>query len=159
DGAAITEGREDGGAERRLRQRRAGSLRRGPDGRPLPRRLDAATADPHVRHRRVRPRASDQDPMRRPLALALAAPPPLAPAAPAHVTVIPAAARPGTTETLKFRVLNERDNAKTVRIDIFVPGGLKATASDRPGWTRVDKPGEFDWAAKTPSDAIGGASA
>jgi uncharacterized protein YcnI len=97
--------------------------------------------------------------MRRHLAFALALFFACSATASAHVTVIPAAARPGQTETIRFRVLNERDSAKTVRIDIFMPSGLKATASDRAGWTRVDKPGEFDWTAKTPGDAIGGAGA
>jgi periplasmic copper chaperone A len=83
----------------------------------------------------------------------------LAPAASAHVTVIPAAARPGQTETLSFRVLNERANARTVRVMILVPGGLNAAASDRPGWTRVDRPGIFDWRAKDAGAAISGAGA
>jgi uncharacterized protein YcnI len=95
----------------------------------------------------------------KPIALALALLFAFAATASAHVTVIPAAARPGQTETIRFRVLNERDAAKTVRIDVFMPSGLKATASDRAGWTRVDKPGEFDWSARTAGDAIGGASA
>jgi uncharacterized protein YcnI len=83
----------------------------------------------------------------------------LASSASAHVTVIPSAARPGETVTLNFRVLNERSNARTVGIDIFVPPGLHATAADRRGWTRTDKPGEFDWTADDQSAAIGGASA
>ena len=81
----------------------------------------------------------------------------VAPAASAHVTVLPASARPGQTPVLHFRVLNERGDARTVEIDIFVPRGLHATASDRRGWTRVDKPGEFDWVAR--DSGIGGADA
>jgi periplasmic copper chaperone A len=83
----------------------------------------------------------------------------LAPAASAHVTVVPAAARPGQTQTLHFRVLNERDDARTVRVTIFVPSGLHATASDRLGWTRVDEPGRFDWTAKDATTAISGSGA
>jgi uncharacterized protein YcnI len=77
----------------------------------------------------------------------------------AHVTVIPGSARPGQTLTLNFRVLNERSDARTVGIDIFVPRGVRAQASDRRGWTRTDKPGEFDWAADDESASIGGSSA
>lgn len=80
-------------------------------------------------------------------------------AASAHVTVIPSSARPGETVTLNFRVLNERSDARTVGIAIFVPPGVQAQASDRRGWTRTDKPGEFDWAADDESAAIGGSSA
>jgi uncharacterized protein YcnI len=83
----------------------------------------------------------------------------LASAASAHVTVIPPAARPGETVTLNFRVLNERSDARTVGIEIFVPRGLHATASNRRGWKRADKPGEFDWTAEDRSASIGGASA
>jgi uncharacterized protein YcnI len=81
----------------------------------------------------------------------------LAPAASAHVTVLPATARPGQTPALHFRVLNERSNARTVEIDIFVPRGLRATPSDRRGWKLVTKPGEFDWVAR--DSGIGGADA
>ena len=83
----------------------------------------------------------------------------LVPAADAHVTILPAVARPGQTVTLSFRVLNERSDARTVGIDIFVPAGLHATASDRRGWTRVDRPREFSWTAGDASAAIGGAGA
>jgi uncharacterized protein YcnI len=83
----------------------------------------------------------------------------LAPAASAHVTVIPASARPGQTLSLHFRVLNERADARTVGIDIFVPRGVNATASGRRGWRLVRKPGEFDWTAGDASAAIGGSGA
>jgi uncharacterized protein YcnI len=83
----------------------------------------------------------------------------LAPAADAHVTVMPATARPGQTVTLNFRVLNERSDARTVGIDIFVPPGLHATASDRRGWRRADRPREFSWTATGSGAAIGGSSA
>jgi uncharacterized protein YcnI len=81
----------------------------------------------------------------------------LTPAASAHVTVLPASSRPGQTPALHFRVLNERSDARTVEIDIFVPRGLHATASDRRGWKLVEKPGEFDWVAR--DSGIGGADA
>jgi periplasmic copper chaperone A len=81
----------------------------------------------------------------------------LAPVASAHVTILPASARPGQTPALHFRVLNERSDARTVEIDIFVPRGLHATASQRRGWRLVEKPGEFDWVAR--DSGIGGADA
>jgi uncharacterized protein YcnI len=83
----------------------------------------------------------------------------LAPAADAHVTITPATARPGQTVTLSFQVLNERSDARTVGIDIFVPPGLHATGSDRAGWTRADRPREFSWTADSAGAAIGGSSA
>jgi uncharacterized protein YcnI len=81
----------------------------------------------------------------------------LAPAASAHVTVLPGSARPGQTPALHFRVLNERSDARTVEIDIFVPRGLPATPSARRGWKLVTKPGEFDRVAR--DSGIGGADA
>ena len=53
-------------------------------------------------------------------------------AASAHVTVIPSSARPGETKTLAFRVLNEKSDATTVEVDLFIPAGLTAHAADRP---------------------------
>jgi uncharacterized protein YcnI len=82
-----------------------------------------------------------------------------APCASAHVTVVPGAARPGQTVTLHFRVLNERSDARTVGIDIFLPAGLRATASARRGWKRVAKPRELSWVAAGTGASIGGSSA
>jgi uncharacterized protein YcnI len=82
--------------------------------------------------------------------LAMAAP------ASAHVTVLPGTARPGETRTLTFRVLNERDGARTVGVDVFLPAGLAAKGAARPGWRRLDKSGEIDWTADAAGAAIGG---
>ncbi len=80
----------------------------------------------------------------------------LAALADAHVTVIPSAARPGETRTLTFRVLNERSDATTVGIDLFIPAGVTAKAADRRGWTKVDKGSQVTWTADAPADAISG---
>jgi uncharacterized protein YcnI len=74
----------------------------------------------------------------------------------AHVTVIPSAARPGETKTLTFRVLNERSDATTVEVELFIPTGVTAQAADRRGWTKVDSGTQVTWKANGPSDAIGG---
>jgi uncharacterized protein YcnI len=77
-------------------------------------------------------------------------------AASAHVTVIPSAARPGETRTLTFRVLNERSDATTVEVELFLPAGVTANAAGRRGWTKVDAGRRVTWTANGPSDAIGG---
>jgi uncharacterized protein YcnI len=80
----------------------------------------------------------------------------LATVADAHVTVIPSAARPGETRTLTFRVLNERSDASTVEVDLFIPAGVTAKAADRRGWTKVETGSTVQWKATTPADAISG---
>jgi MYXO-CTERM domain-containing protein len=83
------------------------------------------------------------------LVLALAAP------AAAHVTVIPDVARPGDTVELTFRVPNERADATTVGLDLFLPPGVPATIADHPGWSTTDRGnGEIAFAADDPSAAI-----
>jgi uncharacterized protein YcnI len=82
----------------------------------------------------------------------------LAPAASAHVTVIPAAARPGETRTLTLRVLNERADANTVGVQVFIPAGTRFEAKPRARWTTATKPGEVDWTAET-GESIGGETA
>jgi uncharacterized protein YcnI len=77
-------------------------------------------------------------------------------AASAHVTVIPSAARPGETRTLTFRVLNERSDATTVEVDLFMPAGVTAKAADRRGWTKTATGTQVTWKANGPSDAIAG---
>jgi uncharacterized protein YcnI len=74
----------------------------------------------------------------------------------AHVTVIPSAARPGETKTLAFRVLNEKSDATTVEVDLFIPAGVTAHASDRRGWTKVESGSQVTWKADAPADAISG---
>jgi uncharacterized protein YcnI len=80
------------------------------------------------------------------LALALAL---LLPAtALAHVTVLPESSRPGETADLTFRVPNERDDAATVQVDVFLPTGVPAKVSSPDGWTQVVlDTGEVRWAA------------
>jgi uncharacterized protein YcnI len=80
----------------------------------------------------------------------------MAAVADAHVTVIPPAARPGETRTLTLRVLNERSDASTVEVDLFIPAGVTAKAADRRGWTKVETGSTVQWKANTPADAISG---
>ena len=83
------------------------------------------------------------------LVLLLAAP------AAAHVTVTPEVARPGDTVELTFSVQNERPDATTVGLDLFLPPGVPAEIAERPGWTITNKGnGEIAFAAADPSDAI-----
>jgi len=77
-------------------------------------------------------------------------------AADAHVTVIPSSARPGETRTLTFRVLNERSDATTVEVDLFIPAGVTVKAADRRGWTKTETGSQITWKASGASDAISG---
>ena len=73
----------------------------------------------------------------------------------AHVTVLPTLSRPGETADLTFRVPNERDDAATVRLDLFLPRGVKAEIPARKGWTLARQPtGEVRWTADSPASAI-----
>jgi uncharacterized protein YcnI len=85
--------------------------------------------------------------MRLALALAFAL---FAPAvASAHVTVLPESSRPGQTTDLTFRVPNERDDAATVQVDVFLPKGVPAKVSSPAGWTQVVlNTGEVRWTAE-----------
>ena len=66
----------------------------------------------------------------------------------AHVTVLPESSRPGETADLTFRVPNERDDAATVQVDVFLPKGVPAKISAPDGWTYVALPtGEVRWTA------------
>jgi uncharacterized protein YcnI len=66
----------------------------------------------------------------------------------AHVTVLPESSRPGETTDLTFRVPNERDDAATVQVDVFLPKGVPAKVSSPDGWTQVTLPtGEVRWTA------------
>lgn len=84
------------------------------------------------------------------LVLLLAAPP-----AAAHVEVRPAVARPGDTVELTFRVPNERADAATVGLELFLPAGVPATVAPHPGWTSTDRGGgDIAFAPDTPDRAI-----
>jgi uncharacterized protein YcnI len=66
----------------------------------------------------------------------------------AHVTVLPESSRPGETADLTFRVPNERDDAATVQVDVFLPKGVPAKVSSPDGWTQVVlDTGEVRWTA------------
>ena len=66
----------------------------------------------------------------------------------AHVTVLPESSRPGQTADLTFRVPNERDDAATVQVDVFLPKGVPAKVSSPDGWTdTVLDTGEVRWTA------------
>jgi len=78
-----------------------------------------------------------------------------APAA-AHVEVRPAVARPGNTVELTFRVPNERADAATVGLELFLPKGVPAKVAPHPGWTSTDRGGgAIAFAPDTPDGAIG----
>lgn len=84
------------------------------------------------------------------LFLALAAP------AAAHVEVRPTIARPGDTVELTFSVPNERDDAATVGLELFLPPGVPATVADHPGWSISDRGnGDIVFATDSPGGAIG----
>ena len=77
-----------------------------------------------------------------------------APAA-AHVTVTPEIARPGETVELTFSVQNERPDATTVGLDLFLPPGVPAEIAEHPGWSITNQGnGEIAFAADDPADAI-----
>ena len=83
------------------------------------------------------------------LVLLLAAP------AAAHVTVTPEIARPGDTVELTFSVQNERPDATTVGLDLFLPPGVPADIAEHPGWTITNRgKGEIAFAAEDPAAAI-----
>jgi uncharacterized protein YcnI len=72
----------------------------------------------------------------------------------AHVTVLPESSRPGETADLTFRVPDERDDAATVQVDVFLPKGVPAKVSSPDGWTQVVlDTGEVRWTAD-PGKAI-----
>src|SRR3954468_19301472 len=74
----------------------------------------------------------------------------------AHVSVIPDVARPGDTVELTFRVPNERDDAATVGLDLFLPAGVPAKIADHRGWSYEDRGnGDIAFAASAPDAAIG----
>ena len=78
-----------------------------------------------------------------------------APAA-AHVEVSPTVARPGDTVDLTFKVPNERPDAATTALELFLPPGVPAKVTPPPGWTSTDRGGgDFVFAPETPDQAIG----
>jgi uncharacterized protein YcnI len=75
------------------------------------------------------------------LLLVLAAP------AAAHVTVLPESSRPGETGEFTFRTPNEREDAATVKLEVFVPDGVPVEAEPLKGWTITRIAGGIQWAA------------
>ena len=94
------------------------------------------------------------------LALALLAVAPAA--ASAHISVRPDAAKPGQTVALAFVVPNERSDATTVGVSVFLPPGLKTVdVPPHTGWTSVLKRAggavtEIDWTLERQAEAIAG---
>ena len=83
------------------------------------------------------------------LLLVLAAP------ASAHVDVSPTVARPGDTVTLTFTVPNERDDAATTALELFLPPGVPAKLAPPAGWTSTDRGGgDVVFTPATPDQAI-----
>jgi uncharacterized protein YcnI len=70
----------------------------------------------------------------------------LAPAsALAHVTVLPETSRPGQTGEFRFRTPNEREDAATVKLEVFIPDGVPVEAEPVKGWTITRIPGGLQW--------------
>jgi uncharacterized protein YcnI len=65
----------------------------------------------------------------------------------AHVTVLPESSRPGQIADLTFRVPNERDDAATIGVDVFLPGGVPAKVEPHEGWTATRVGDEVRWVA------------
>jgi YD repeat-containing protein len=54
----------------------------------------------------------------------------------AHAVVYPRSSTPGAYEKYVLRVPNEKDTARTTRVEIHFPAGLRVVSfSDVPGWT------------------------
>lgn len=80
----------------------------------------------------------------------------LAAPASAHVDVSPTVARPGDTVTLTFTVPNERADAATTALELFLPPGVPAQLAPPAGWTSTDRGGgDIVFAPETPDGAIG----
>jgi uncharacterized protein YcnI len=65
----------------------------------------------------------------------------------AHVTVLPETSRPGQTGEFRFRTPNERDDAATVKLEVFIPDGVPVEAEPVKGWTITKISGGIQWAA------------
>jgi uncharacterized protein YcnI len=65
----------------------------------------------------------------------------------AHVTVLPEASRPGQTGEFSFRTPNERTDAATTKLEVFIPDGVPAEAQPIKGWTINRIAGGIQWTA------------
>jgi uncharacterized protein YcnI len=63
----------------------------------------------------------------------------------AHVTIVPETSRPGQSGTFGFRVQNERTDAATEKLEIFVPDGVPAEAEPVRGATISRIAGGIQW--------------
>jgi len=80
----------------------------------------------------------------------------LAAPASAHVDVSPTVARPGDTVELTFKVPNERPDAATNAVELFLPQGVPAKLTPPAGWTSTDRGGgDVVFTPETPAQAIG----
>ena len=74
----------------------------------------------------------------------------LAPAsALAHVTIMPDTSRPGETGEFGFRVQNERADAATDKLEVFIPDGVPVEAEPARGWTITRIPGGLQWSGSS----------
>jgi uncharacterized protein YcnI len=65
----------------------------------------------------------------------------------AHITVLPETSRPGQTGEFRFRTPNERDDAATVKVEVFIPNGVPVEPEPVKGWTINRIAGGIRWAA------------
>lgn len=75
----------------------------------------------------------------------------------AHVTVNPKEATVGSYARLTFRVPNEKDNASTIKLEVFLPETAPIpNVSIKPvtGWTATVEKGQITWTADGEAAAI-----
>jgi uncharacterized protein YcnI len=63
----------------------------------------------------------------------------------AHVTILPETSRPGESGEFQFRVQNERTDAATTKVEIFVPDGVPVEAEPLKGATITRIAGGIQW--------------
>jgi periplasmic copper chaperone A len=74
----------------------------------------------------------------------------LAPAnALAHVTILPDTSRPGESGEFGFRVQNERTDATTDKLEVFIPDGVPVEAEPARGWTITRIAGGIQWSGSS----------
>ena len=74
----------------------------------------------------------------------------LAPAnALAHVTILPDTSRPGESGEFGFRVQNERADAATDKLEVFIPDGVPVEAEPARGWTITRIAGGIQWSGSS----------
>jgi len=63
----------------------------------------------------------------------------------AHVTILPDTSRPGQSGEFRFRVQNERTDAATVKLEVFIPNGVPVEAEPVKGATITRIAGGIQW--------------